>query len=80
LPTGINFLVEKAKGGSDEAIDLACRLASCGAAMAAALRLAAEKEFAGRTVVVILPDSGERYLTASLFEGIFDEAGLPREK
>jgi len=74
---------------SDEAIDLARRLAreegilsgiSCGAAMAAALRLAAEKEFAGRTVVVILPDSGERYLTTSLFEGIFDEAGLPREK
>ena len=74
---------------SDEAIDFARRLAreegilsgiSCGAAMAAALRLAAEKEFAGRTVVVILPDSGERYLTTSLFEGIFDEAGLPREK
>jgi len=73
--------------GSDEAIDLARRLAreegilsgiSCGAAMAAALRLAAEKEFAGRTVVVILPDSGERYLTSSLFEGIFDEAGLPK--
>jgi len=74
---------------SDEAIDFARRLAreegilsgiSCGAAMAAALRLAAEKEFAGRTVVVILPDSGERYLTTSLFEGIFDGAGLPREK
>ncbi len=73
----------------DEAIDLARRLAreegilsgiSCGAAMAAALRLAAEKEFAGRTVVVILPDSGERYLTTSLFEGIFDETGLPRKK
>ena len=48
--------------------------------MAAALRLAAEKEFAGRTLVVILPDSGERYLTTSLFEGIFDEAGLPRKK
>jgi cysteine synthase A len=72
---------------SDEAIDLARRLAreegilsgiSCGAAMAAALRLAAEKEFAGRTVVVILPDSGERYLTTALFEGIFDEAGLPK--
>jgi cysteine synthase A len=46
--------------------------------MAAALRLAAEKEFAGRTVVVILPDSGERYLTTALFEGIFDEAGLPK--
>jgi cysteine synthase A len=73
--------------GSDEALDHARRLAreegilsgiSCGAAMAAALRLAVEKEFAGRTVVVILPDSGERYLSGALFEGLFDEKGLPR--
>jgi len=74
--------------GSDEAIDHARRLAreegilsgiSCGAAMAAALRLAAEKEFAGRTVVVILPDSGERYLSGALFEGLFDEKGLAKK-
>ena len=74
--------------GSDEAIDHARRLAreegilsgiSCGAAMAAALRLAVEKEFAGRTVVVILPDSGERYLSGALFEGLFDEKGLAKK-
>jgi cysteine synthase A len=72
--------------GSEEAIEHARRLSreegilsgiSCGAAMAAALRIAAEKEFAGRTLVVILPDSGERYLSGPLFEGLFDEKGLP---
>lgn len=45
---------------------------SCGAAMAAALRLAKEPEFADKKIVVILPDSGERYLTSPLFEGFFD--------
>ncbi|MFA6630851.1 MAG: cysteine synthase A, partial [Kiritimatiellia bacterium] len=40
---------------------------SCGAAVAAALRLAAEDVFAGRLVVAILPDSGERYLSTPLF-------------
>ncbi len=43
---------------------------SCGAAAAAALRLAAQEEFAGKTFVVILPDAGERYLSTILFEGI----------
>ncbi|MCX5915923.1 MAG: cysteine synthase A, partial [Deltaproteobacteria bacterium] len=52
---------------------------SCGAAVAAALRIAGEKEFAGRTIVVILPDSGERYLSGALFEGLFDEKGLPKK-
>jgi cysteine synthase A len=75
--------------GSEEAIECARRLSreegilsgiSCGAAMAAALRIAGEKEFAGRTIVVILPDSGERYLSGPLFEGLFDEKGLPKEK
>ncbi|HIJ64377.1 MAG TPA: cysteine synthase A [Candidatus Hydrogenedentes bacterium] len=42
---------------------------SSGAAVAAALRLAARDEYEGKTVVVILPDSGERYLSTSLFEG-----------
>jgi len=51
---------------------------SCGAAIAIALRLARTKEFEGKTIVTILPDSGERYLSGPLFEGIFDEAGLPR--
>ena len=44
---------------------------SCGAAMTAALRVAAEPENAEKVIVVILPDSGERYLTSPLFEGFF---------
>jgi cysteine synthase A len=72
---------------SEEAIEHARRLSreegilsgvSCGAAIAAALRLAKSGEFDGKTIVVILPDSGERYLSGALFEGVFDEAGLPR--
>lgn len=72
---------------SDEAIETARRLArdegilsgvSCGAAMAVALRLAGQEEFRGKTIVAILPDSGERYLTGPLFEGLFDESGLAR--
>ena len=64
---------------SAEAIDFARRLAkeegmlvgiSCGAAAAAAVRLAKLDEFAGKTIVVILPDAGERYLSTVLFEGI----------
>ena len=64
---------------SDEAVEYARRLAkeegllsgiSCGAAAAAALRLARQDEFAGKTIVVILPDAGERYLSTVLFEGI----------
>jgi cysteine synthase A len=72
---------------SEEAIEYARRLAreegilsgvSCGGAIAVALRLARSDEFKGKTIVTILPDAGERYLTGPLFEGIFDEAGLPR--
>jgi cysteine synthase A len=64
---------------SAEAVEVARRLAkeegilagiSCGAAAAAALRLAHAEEFAGKTIVVILPDAGERYLSTVLFEGI----------
>ena len=63
--------------GTDEAFEVSRRLAreegvlsgiSCGAAVAAALRLAAEDAFAGRLIVAILPDSGERYLSTSLFD------------
>jgi len=40
---------------------------SCGAALAGALELAAREEFAGKRIVVILPDSGERYMSAPFF-------------
>ena len=65
--------------GNDEAIEFARRLAreegilagiSSGAAAAAAARIAELPEFAGKTIVVILPDAGERYLSSALYEGI----------
>ena len=49
---------------------------SCGAAMAAAVRLASEPDMQGKTLVVILPDSGERYLSSMLFDGLFGEQEL----
>jgi cysteine synthase A len=67
---------------NDDAITMARRLAreegilcgiSCGAAMAAALRVAQDPALAGKTIVVVLPDAGERYLTGALFEGLFND-------
>ncbi len=64
---------------NEEAVDYARRLAteegilsgiSCGAAVAVAARLSREPEMTGKTIVVILPDGGERYLSSVLFEGI----------
>ena len=64
---------------NDEAIEFARRLAreegilagiSSGAAAAAAARLADLPEFEGKTIVVILPNAGERYLSSALYEGI----------
>jgi cysteine synthase A len=66
---------------NEESIEMARRLAreegilcgiSCGAAVAAAVRIAREEEFRGKTIVVVLPDSGERYLSSVLFEGMFE--------
>jgi cysteine synthase A len=67
---------------NEESIEMARRLAkeegilagiSCGADVAAAVRIAREPEMAGKTLVTILPDSGERYLSTPLFEGIGTE-------
>lgn len=67
---------------SEDAIDMARRLAreegilcgvSCGAAMVAAVRIAHEPAMAGKNIVVVLPDAGERYLTGALFDGMFAE-------
>ncbi len=67
---------------NDEAIDMARRLAkeegilcgiSCGAAAVGAIRVAQRPEMAGKIIVVVLPDAGERYLTSALFEGMFND-------
>jgi cysteine synthase A len=66
---------------NDESIEMARRLSreegilsgiSCGAAVVAAVRVAKEPGMERKTIVVVLPDSGERYLSSILFEGMFD--------
>jgi cysteine synthase A len=78
----MSFIERVEQVSNEEAISVARKLAreegllcgiSCGAAMTAALRLAREPAHAGKTIVVILPDAGERYLSGALFEGLFEE-------
>ncbi len=87
VPANLDLdLVDRVETVSDEeAVTMARRLMreegilagiSCGAAAAVALRLAREPSLAGRTIVVVLPDSGERYLSSVLFEGVFDAKGM----
>lgn len=66
---------------NDDAIAMARRLAreegilvgiSCGAAVAAAIQVAAEPGMIGKQIVVVLPDLAERYLSGALFEGLFE--------
>ncbi len=68
--------------GNEESIEMARRLAreegilagiSCGAAVVVAVRLGMLPEFEGKTIVAILPDAAERYLSSVLFDGMFDE-------
>ncbi|HTX40052.1 MAG TPA: cysteine synthase A [Bryobacteraceae bacterium] len=68
--------------GNEESIEMARRLAreegilsgiSSGAAVVAAVRLAARPEFAGKTMVVVLPDAAERYISTSLFAGLAED-------
>jgi len=68
--------------GNEESMEMTRRLAreegipsgiSSGAAVAVAVRLAARPEFAGKTVVVVLPDAAERYISTGLFEGLAED-------
>ena len=77
LDLGVVDRVEQV--GSDAAVEFSQRLAkeegilagiSSGAAVAVAARLAEQPEFAGKTIVVILPDAAERYLSSVLFDGV----------
>jgi cysteine synthase len=67
---------------NEETLEMARRLSkeegilggiSCGAAVAVAVRLGKQPEFTGKTIVAILPDAAERYLSTVLFENLFDD-------
>jgi cysteine synthase A len=75
----LSLVDEVATVSNDEAVEFARRLhreegitagISCGAAVAAAVKVAARPESKGKLVVTVLPDAGERYLSSILFEGI----------
>lgn len=81
----VSLVDEIEQVSNEEAIEYARRLAreegilsgiSCGAAVAAAVRVAKRPEHEGKTLVVVLPDSGERYLSSALFEGLYNAEGL----
>lgn len=81
----LSLIDEVAQVSNEEAVEFALRLSreegilsgiSSGAAVAAAVRLSKRPENAGKIIVAILPDSGERYLSSILFEGLFDEKGI----
>ncbi len=89
IPANLDLsLVDRVEAvGNEEAMVYARRLMqeegilagiSCGAAVCAAARIAALPEMEGRMLVVVLPDSAERYLSSPLFEGMFgDQENLP---
>ena len=81
----LSLVDDIAQVSNEEAVLYARRLAreegilagiSCGAAVAVAVRYAKNPKNAGKSIVVILPDSGERYLSSILFDGLFDAQGL----
>jgi len=80
---GVDLLDEVLNVSSDESIEMMRRIIreegllvgiSCGAAAAGAVKIAARPEIAGKLIVVILPDTGERYLSTLAFQDIRDEA------
>ena len=78
----VSLIDETVQVTDDESFEMAKRIAaeegitcgiSCGAAMAGAIKVAEKPENAGKTIVVVLPDIGERYMTTPLFETFRDE-------